>query len=81
MATSKQSVKVIDLITAEDIGTLCDTCSDPIDRGELIAVLSNGARVHDDSFCRHPEGSDPLRPTPLNREHGPSISWVTCNLA
>ena len=58
MATSKQSVKVIDLITAEDIGTLCDTCSDPIDRGELIAVLSNGARVHDDSFCRHPAGSD-----------------------
>ena len=67
MATSKQSVKVIDLITAEDIGTLCDTCSDPIDRGELIAVLSNGARVHDEplptprrirSHADRPTGTD-----------------------
>ena len=58
MATSNQSVRVIDLVTAEDIGILCDTCSDPIDRGELIAVLSNGAHVHDDSFCRYQAGSD-----------------------
>jgi hypothetical protein len=67
MATSKQSVKVTDLITAEDIGTHCDTCSDPIDRGELIAVLSNGARVHDDNLCRHPEGSDLTQTDPLDR--------------
>lgn len=67
MAASTQSVKVIDLITAEDIGTLCDTCSDPIDRGELIAVLSNGARVHDDILCRRPAGSDLTQIDPPDR--------------
>lgn len=66
MATGKQSVKVIDLVTAEDMGTLCDICSDPIDRGELIAVLSNGARVHDDNLCRHPEGLELTELDPLD---------------
>ena len=52
MTNTDGPVVVVDLITAEDTGTLCDTCSDPIDRGQLVAVLSNGDRVHDDS-CRH----------------------------
>lgn len=42
---------VVDVVTAEDPGAHCDHCSDPIDRGDLVAVLSNGDRVHDDG-CR-----------------------------
>jgi hypothetical protein len=44
-------LRVVDLIRAEDRGTLCEHCSDPIDRGEIVAVLSNGEQVHDDG-CR-----------------------------
>ena len=45
------AVVVVDLVTAEEAGALCDHCSDPIDRGDLVAILSNGDRVHDDG-CR-----------------------------
>lgn len=51
---------VVDLITAEERGTHCDHCSDPIDRGELVAVLSNGERVHDDG-CRPSTDADSIR--------------------
>lgn len=44
-------VVVVDLVTAEDGPALCDQCSDPIDRGELVAVLSTTEKVHDDG-CR-----------------------------
>lgn len=44
-------VVVVDLATAEDGGTLCDQCSDPINRGQLVAVLSTTEKVHDDG-CR-----------------------------
>lgn len=40
-------VVVVDLVTAEDGGALCDQCSDPIDRGELVDVLSTTEKVHD----------------------------------
>ena len=55
MTNTDGPVVVVDLITAEDTGNLCDTCSDPIDRGQLVAVLSNGDRVHDDSCGRAAE--------------------------
>lgn len=48
MPTTEQQVHVVDLVTADEPGTHCDHCSDPIDRGDLVAVLSNGERVHDD---------------------------------
>ena len=38
---------VVDLVAAEDGGPLCDHCSDPIDGGEPVAVLSTTKKVHD----------------------------------
>jgi hypothetical protein len=29
---------------------LCDCCSDPIDRGDRAAVLSNGEHIHDGCY-------------------------------
>ena len=40
---------VVDLVTAEDHGALCDVCSDPIERGDLIALLSTKQRIHANS--------------------------------
>lgn len=34
--------------TAEDTGGMCDYCGDPIERGEAVAILVGGARVHYD---------------------------------
>ena len=51
---------VVDLVTAEEPGMHCDHCCDPIDRGDLVAVLSNGERVHDDG-CK-PDTDTNLRP-------------------
>lgn len=54
---------VVDVVTAEDPGSHCDHCSDPIDRGDLVAVLSNGERVHDDG-CRPGTDTDAEPETP-----------------
>jgi len=41
---------VVDLVTAQENGVLCDCCSDPIDRGDRAAVLSNGEHIHDGCY-------------------------------
>ena len=51
MTTESGVQTVVDLFTAEESGLHCDHCSDPVERGDLVAVLSNGDRVHDDG-CR-----------------------------
>ena len=53
---ASEHIVVVDLIVNADGGIICDSCSDPIARGDLIAVLSNGERVHEDA-CRPLVGS------------------------
>jgi hypothetical protein len=41
--------EVVDLMTALDDGSLCYACSDPIERGDLVAIVSTGEQVHAES--------------------------------
>lgn len=37
-----------DVATVEDVGSNCDYCGDPLERGETVAVFAGGSRVHHD---------------------------------